>query len=294
VRALELGQREFFGNDYSCDLFARDGTLCPHVIYPSKSLTSDQVSRLLRIASNPEFDIPVPGVGIMGRPRLRCGDAEAAAFVFLDDSESPVADVRVDEECAQWELNPAPEAGWEGLAGTTEPERAVLTHLCRELGMPSCGGTTTGQEKLRYRKTSDQPTHSELRLELRGLLKALLDDQPAIEEAKRLSNVSEAERSLLCAWSARAARIVGALHLSWSSVPSDSDTFTLVDSKTHKAIRLLGYADCTKEFPRCDKSVLEARRCLTRHLESFWNQEESCDTHCAWGIWMGPDTAVPK
>ena len=109
-----------------CEQLARDGTLCPNVVYPGRQLDAAQTKQLLSIAEHPVDSVETvanpDGSGhTLRRARLRCGEP-VAMFVFVDASRRPVGIVSVDEGCVQWSFQPAPKDAWEGLAVVTETE----------------------------------------------------------------------------------------------------------------------------------------------------------------------------
>jgi hypothetical protein len=293
VQAVELGTSEFFGSSYRCDLYGADGKLCPHVLYPAKALNSQQVSALLAIASAPEFAEEETGKHKTSRPRMRCGSETVAAFIFIDASGRPIANVQLDADCEQWQLEPPPEAAWEGMAVTNEKEKTVLQTLCRELNLTSCDGITDYPVKLDTNGERLFPSDAERRAEMRGLRRVLLAEPPPVDETKVMSRLTDNERATLCAWSTRSARFARALYHNWTRAPLGSSSMGLTDERTNRTIRLLGYEDCLKEFPHCNVRVSVVRQCLIRHLESFWNQLETCDTSCVWGMSTSPEPPVP-
>jgi hypothetical protein len=115
----------------------------------------------------------------------------------------------------------------------------------------------------------------------RALLPLLLREWPPVDTTKPLAKASEFEREQVCAWYVRSATVAVSLfnqRSSWSF-----SGLQLEDEQAH-AIRLLALDECVKQFPSCDGSIGAARRCITRHLEHFWNREETCQADCVWGI----------
>jgi len=265
-----------------CDLLARDGKPCANVVYPGKRLDSGQAVQLMSIARYPldAYEV-VKGPNGAGhsyrRARMRCGDNPTAMFVFYDSRQRPIGVVGVDAACSQWSLWPAPRDGWIGLAVSLKHEQQVLVQLCRGLDLQTCAPT----EKA-YGELSDEERTAAIVREQRALLPLLLRQWPQVDETKALANVSRCEREQLCAWYTRSATIAASLfdlHPTWSFSGVGYE-----DEEAHKTLRLEGFEDCVKDFPRCPVTVGDARACITRLLEHFWDRNETCHSDCIWGI----------
>ena len=280
IWAFEIGARTELAPH--CDLLARNGAPCAHVIFPGKRLDSSQTVQLMSIVRHPldayEVVKEPNGTGhSFRRARMRCGDDPTAMFVFYDSHQRPVGVVGVDAACSQWSLWPAPRDGWVGFAASLANEQQVLVQLCRGLDLQTCAPT----EKA-YGGLSDEERKAAVVSEQRALLPLLLREWPPVDETKTLDCVSQFEREQLCAWYTRSATIAVSLfgrYPTWSFSGVGYE-----DEDAHKTLRLEGFEDCVKDFPRCPVTVNDARACITRHLEHFWDRNETCHRECVWGI----------
>lgn len=280
IWGFEMGARTELAPD--CELLARNGLPCGNVVYPGKRLDSDQKAQLMAIVRHPldayQVEKGPNGSGhSLRRGRMRCGDEPTAMFVFYDSHRRPVGVVAVDDTCSQWSLLPAPRDGWVGFAASLEPEQQVLVQLCRGLDLQTCAST----EKV-YAGLSDEDRKAAIVSEQRALLPLLLREWLPVDETKPLALVSQVEREQLCAWYARSAALAASLfgrYPAWSF-----SGVTYEDEEAHKVLRLEGLGDCVKNFPRCPGTVGNARACITRHLEHFWDRNEACHRDCVWGL----------
>jgi len=265
-----------------CDLLARNGTPCGNVIYPGKRLDDAQTAQLMSIARHPldayEVVKAPNGAGhSLRRARMRCGDEPTAMFVFYNSRHRPVGVVGVDEACSQWSLWPAPRDGWVGFAVSLENEQQALVQLCRGLDLQTC----TPKEGA-YSGLSDEERQTAIVQEQRALLPLLLREWPPVDESKPLAQVSQFEREQLCAWYTRSAALAVSMfgrYPTWSFSGAGYE-----DDAAHKTLRLEAFEDCVKNFPQCPGTVGNARACITRHFEHFWDREETSHRDCVWGI----------
>lgn len=282
VWGYEIGATRGFAPH--CDMLARDGTLCANVMYPGKQLDEAQTSQLMSVAHHPLYIIesvvsPDGGGHAISRARTRCGSEPVAMFVFYDKQHSPVGVVSVSPECSEWSLWPAPKDAWVGFAATQPDEQRVLSQLCVGLDLGSCAPTGEGSSL----PDSWPKTDAERAATRRALLPLLLREWPELDEAKPLANTSIVERQRACAWFARSAAVAFRLVLPSSSWSWGNDGAGVVDDDG-RALQLEGFDECVKEFPTCSGTVGAARACITRHLEHFWDRDETCHTECVWGI----------
>jgi hypothetical protein len=217
---------------------------------------------------------------------LRCGDELAAMFVFYDRDRRPVGIVHMDSECGQWGLVPAPRDAWEGLALVTDNEHRVLRQICEDLDLASCSGESGLQAHKDDNGHPRPATQDEMAADARALLPLLLHAWPDIDGNKPLSSASSVQRAELCAWYVQSARMAEILYTGNYLPEVRAGRFQ--DEDTRKTIRLTSYAECVDEFPRCDGAIEDARACITRHLETFWNPGETCSLDCAWGLSTAP------
>lgn len=274
VRAFELGSQEealhYF--DESCEVLRRDGTLCPHVLYPGSLLTAEQTARLLRVVAAPKAVRVVSNAAVphsVSRPTLRCGDAPGTAFVFYSRQGAPVGVVTLGAECQTWELLPAPQGGWEGHAALTQEELDVFQPLCEELGLSSCSASVL-----------TTPSASASRSEqARQLLPSLLAQRPQLP-LQTLKDVPAGQRPLLCTWARRATVFAG--YVRYGAPGNDAE---LTPSGESRSLQLQGLATClAADWSTCATSTEEAFTEVSRVLTAYSEGRVEFPRTCVFGV----------
>jgi hypothetical protein len=265
----------------NCNLLARDGSLCPNVVYPGRRLDEAQSKQLVSIARHPTNEIgkitwPDGSQHPAVRPLSRCGDEPVAMFVFYDQHHSPVGVVGVDEDCGQWSFLPAPKDAWVGFATTQDNEQRILRQLCLGLDLLTCAPKTSSGSSSEPRPNTDARMAIQ-----RALLPLLLREWPGVDESKSVADASQYEREQLCAWYSRSATITASL---FNRIGSWLFSGLSLDDEQGHSLRLQSHEECVENFPVCRGTVGAARACITRQLEHFWDRNDTCHLDCVWGI----------
>lgn len=267
----------------NCSMLARNGTLCPNVVHPGKRLDEAQTKQLMSIAHQPLDEVErrddTGQVTRFARSRVktRCGDEPVAMFVFYDTRLRPVGVVGLDEDCSEWSLWPAPKDAWPGFALTQPSEQRTLSQLCIELDLHTCAPSGQGSLGSDARPKMD----AERKALQQALLPLLLREWPAVDENKLVTEATPFEREQLCAWYARSAAIANSL---FSRVGSWSFSGVSVEDEQGRTLRLQPSDECIENFPSCSGTIAAGRACIMRHLEKFWDRNETCHLDCVWGI----------
>lgn len=276
VIAYELGNQYgqlSIGAD--CDVLARDGTLCPQVLYPGKVLSPAQQAQLLAIAeSPPRYFEHRPGRAL-ARATTRCGQEVTTAFVFYDSREVPVGLVNLHGQCQSWQLVPAPRDTWRGLAGMRPEESAVLERLCQELELDTCKAPLLSAAKM--------PQEPPRALALR-LLPAVLQDRKGYTNGQSLAHTTSIERQRLCLWAWRGATVATtALH---GSAVTPGTRFS--EDRSPLTLQFLSLQECVTRFPNCEETVEESMDALTKVLLALSLSRVTAPTRCVFGIAVDP------
>lgn len=241
VRAFELGG---FKLDLPpCSVIADDGTLCSDVVLPGRVLSHEQRDRLESLL-NHGFGVSRSG---------GCTSYPAAAFVWYDDDEHPVAHLTLEGECLAWHVAPAPAGLKDGRANSVESERDVFSSLCKELGFERCSPNEG-------HSNSDRAKHPEQDLAQRVLQAALRADF-GVPAATLLTRTTPVERRRLCAWLAMAAQF--SVQAAGFVLPKYDTSFKSDNGGSH--IRVLGFMECVRRIPECKCTVGEAQQ-EARHV----------------------------
>lgn len=208
-------------------LVARDGSMCPSVLYPGVSLSEAQARELMAIlqAKNPTQKVVPNGYG------WRFG------VLALDQRGVPLAQVLVDADVIK--LFSIPGSG--EVDYLSDARRTRLRTLLAELGL-------------------FQPLDAELaaldrrQQELDGELHdaRFLPSDSGLAVDLRLRELDARQRAILCAWREQVFRR-GPIHAQGG-----------IECNDHTAFVGLDYAQCQSEFPQCDARVSEIESCLRR------------------------------
>ncbi len=256
----------------SC-VIAPDGTLCPSVNVHGKTLSADQVERLLAIV--PELSKEgraLDGEHAIKRPASHCQFNPHHAFVFFDAEDRPVGELEVCLSCGQLAQRPKVR----DLGGDLFPhEEDAFRALCKELGLGGCFlGAREYEDGLAERSAGDG-----------GAPPPTADRSLPVPPARRLADATDEERRRLCLWYSNEAAASAALR----SEIFDERGFECPNGDTG-TFRRLDWASCVATFPRCDATVEDVSACVRWRVATALCPDPSLTPNpcrnvdaCTWG-----------
>jgi hypothetical protein len=242
-----------------CSVIAENGTLCPNVVWAGRELSVEQRRRLETL-----FD------ALSGERRTQtCSGAPAAAFIWYDDDNRPVAHLTIEGRCMGWRLAPSPAVIPSGTSPATPNEAQAFATLCKELGYSRCA------------PESDHPAviqHPEMQL-ARKVLPSALQLDVDVAANTLLPDTTPVQRRRLCAWSAMTSQF--AIQAAGFVLPRY--TTTLESTTGGDAVRFVGFDECIQRFADCARTVGDARIELQRVLGNLAEQRVLSPGACNFG-----------
>jgi len=273
TRAFERGLGESARSmRLDCEFLSVAGTVCPDVMFPGKTLSLAQQTRLLAVFGEAKRWIERPGGHLTARPRLHCGIRPGVAFIIYDSYDSPIGEVQFNEGCQSIKLQPILPDGWDDFASVTLLEKDTIRALCNELELDSC------------RDDRAPWSNVSARTRARRALPLLLRETPDIERDRTLDKTALLERRQLCAWVWRGIQTVYRSYAD-SSVDGVAASTEFAEYGSPHALKLMSIDDCVSKFPvHCDRSVGDTVNDLRRTIESLSQNIIRFPAKCVLGL----------
>jgi hypothetical protein len=273
IRAFERGLGESARSmRLDCEFLTAAGTVCPNVLFPGKTLSQAQQTRLLAVFGEAKRWMEQPGGHLMSRPRVHCGIEPGVAFILYDKSDSPIGEIQYAEGCQLINLQPMPPDGWDDFVSVTLLEKDTLRALCNELELDTCRDDPVPWSEI-YAPTRP-----------RQALPLLLRDAPNIERDRILAQTTPLERRQLCAWVWRGIQTVYR-SLPGSSLDGVEAGTEFAERGASRALRLVSIDDCVRKFPvDCARLVSDVVNDLRQTLENLAQARIRIPEQCVFGM----------
>jgi hypothetical protein len=283
VRAFDIGSEPGVNPSRCigahCSIVAEDGTLCPQLLAPGRSLSVDQVARLLPIVASPYFVEPASP----GPKRSTCSDESVSAFVFFDEEHRPIGYTTLSATARSWNFVPPLKGAPRCTKETAASERAVLSGLCEELNLRCFQQTSPGNDPpAADNRSHEQPTERERAEAARQLLLTLLPPPGDVPLDVPLKATREAERRRLCAWHYRAVSVATEAGLGYPWPHNPDASIGRVGEAWE--LRLKNFEECLRGFPECDTVVGDAVKSLAYIYRSIADSMPEQRSGCVFGV----------
>lgn len=226
---------EWAANGCESQVLTADGRLCPSVAFDGPRLSSQQVEALLRLTATKRTGI-----------KYKCGFDPHHAFVFYDEQDRPVSDVRVCFDCGEWSLRNGPKDFM------PDEVYSSLAKLCRELELDRCPKGSTAHEQQLLTSAYYQKLNSRTEEEKSTPASPLPSEVLGIPKETALSALTDVQKAQLCAW--RYLEVT----------PREG-----VRTNSGRSLWVRGYEECIERFPHCDVPLGEVE--LADFRRKPWN-----------------------
>lgn len=243
---------------------AADGTLCPETLLPGHPLTGPQTKQLL---ATPLPNDPITVTG--------CAHPNTHAWVFYDDTRTPVGQLLVNFVCNTWSR---------GRGRLPEAMMRALRELCSESDLEGCWLGLEPQEQSQWHEAWNEWNRTRFMPsywpQSRYMDRVLRPTSSGIVASTQQRNLSPRDKRVLCQWSHQ--------YAAWSLRVGDEWGYE--DSSGTSMLTILRWEQCIAAFPACDLPLEVLLPCMqhAQRGDPWFRKPDgaACKRHadCMWGF----------